>query len=178
MNLPPLLSIYVFFQNRDDEIKRLLNDLKDGTITEMEMLRQLTFENVKWTKNFDNFENVDDYLEDDDSEDDDSEIDENMDESNKPKKRSKKSKKDESAISEDDDSEENDSEDEETEINERNKPKKRPQKSKKEESAEKTKKRLKKSKKEESAGKHVPIVLIKRFPPDRDNQKTKKRSNK
>lgn len=31
----------------------------------MEFLRQLTFENTKWTKNFDNFETVDDFLDED-----------------------------------------------------------------------------------------------------------------
>lgn len=50
------------------EFKRLSSELKDDEISEMDFLRQLTFENVKWTKNFDSFDTVDDFLDEDDDE--------------------------------------------------------------------------------------------------------------
>lgn len=75
--------LYMFsvisFQYRDDEIQRLSKELEADKISPMDFLRQLTFENERWTKNFDTFETVayDDDIEfEDESVDDDNSEDE------------------------------------------------------------------------------------------------------
>ncbi|XP_055308055.1 uncharacterized protein LOC129572155 [Sitodiplosis mosellana] len=46
------------YKLRDDEIARVSTDLRNGLLSPMEFLRQLTYDNDNWVRNFDTFETV------------------------------------------------------------------------------------------------------------------------